>query len=106
MTVLEQRRWIREWHALAGAVLRYRDGFPALLDWQKMIVPGREGEFSLMCLKEEHRCPVISIAIPRNGTISDDDVGDWAAIQVKKAMDAADTYLSKELWRRGVGLQG
>lgn len=104
MTVLEQRRWIKEWHALAGAVLRYREAFPALAEWEKVMVPGREREFSLICLNEEHRCPMVSISIPRNLRIEDDEIGEWAAIQVKKALDGVDVYLAKELWRRQLGV--
>ena len=107
MTVLEQRRWIREWHALARAtaLTRVQNLYPEIAEWERIITPGREGEFSLMCVNEEHRCPLVYMTIQRDLTVPEHMLDDWADHKVGAALGAAHAYITKELWRRG-GVQG
>lgn len=96
MTTQEKRRWIKEYLALEHATMFDGDKCQG---WMRRIVPGREGEFSLMLINSELGDPLIFVTIVRDLSVPDNELGKWAHSKVNEALDAISTYIQKELWR-------
>ena len=96
MNSAEKRRWIHEFLLLEQNCLFAENILPT---WGKRIVPGRVGEFSLLCFNLQAAEPLVYIAILREWGIPDEKLPEWAQTKVSQALAAAQLYISKGLGR-------